>query len=363
MPIRKLDMYIGTRFVKMIASTVGAFVVIFVCVDAFEHFSRWVDKDVGFPTFVRYYFYGLPYIVTLVMPVAILLSSLFLVHSLARRGELTAMTCAGVSVPRTFLPMIVTGLLASILVMVVGDSTVSEGKYRQSMVKRVEIDRRDPVDYTRRSAFSYHTLGGLFMEIGYYDGHSATMTGVTILELDDSSRITSRLDAARMWYEDSLWRASGATRRDFGPGGEVIVLSAPDMIVEGLSETPEDFSARPKAPQEMSFFELTEYISRVESAGGDTRGDRVELWLKLFFPLSNLIMVLVGAPLAARNPRSGKTAGFGLAILLAFLFFSLVRFGQTLGHKGALEPLLAAGLADVFFIAVGLFLIFRPQTS
>lgn len=363
MLVRKLDMYVGSRFAGMIASTVGAFVVIFVCVDAFEHFSRWVDKDVGLPTFARYYFYGLPYIVTLVMPVAILLSSLFLVHSLARRSELTAMTCAGISVPRTFLPMIVTGFAASLLVMFLGDSIVSEGQYRQSVVKRVEIDRRDPVDFTRRSMFSYHTLGGLFMEIGYFDGSTATMTDVTILDLDDSSRVVSRLDAGRMWYEGGVWRASEATRRDFGPGGEIVVEQAGNLIIEGLPETPGDFMSRPKAPQEMSFLELLEYIRRVESAGGDTRGDRVELWLKLFFPLSNLIMVMVGAPLATRNPRSGKTAGFGLAILLAFVFFSLVRFGQTLGHKGALEPILAAGLSDVFFIAVGLFLLFRPQTS
>lgn len=363
MLIRKLDIYVGARFVKMIASTVGAFVVIFVCVDAFEHFSRWVDKDVGLPTFARYYFYGLPYIVTLVMPVAILLSSLFLVHSLARRSELVAMTCAGISVPRTFLPMMVTGFAASLLVMVLGDSIVSEGQYRQSVVKRVEIDRRDPVDFTRRSAFSYHTLGGLFMEIGYFDGSTGSMTDVIIFDMDDSSRVSTRLDASRMWFEDGVWRASGSVRRDFGPGGEIVTMQADTVTIQGISETPGDFAARPKAPQEMSFFELSDYIGRVESAGGDTRGDLVELWLKIFFPLSNLIMVLVGAPLAARNPRSGKTAGFGLAILLAFMFFSLVRFGQTLGHKGALEPILAAGLADVFFIAVGLALLFRPSTS
>ena len=89
----------------------------------------------------------------------------------------------------------------------------------------------------------------------------------------------------------------------------------------------------------------------------------MELYLKLLFPLSNLIMVLVGAPLALRNSRAGKASGIGLAILLAFIFFSLLRFGQTLGHNGALPPLVAAGLADVVFILIGFLLLARVSRT
>jgi lipopolysaccharide export system permease protein len=361
--VRRLDLYVGGRFASMIASAVGAFVVVFICVDAFEHFSRWVDRDIGIGTFARYYMYGLPYIVVLVMPVAVLLSSLFLVHSLARRSELVAMTCAGVSVQRTFAPLLAVGLAASVLVMVLGDSIVSEGMYRQSVVKRVEIEGHEPVDYSRRGAFSYRTLDGSFLEIGYFDGRTGVITGVSMFRLDDSSRVAQRIDAGSMSAGDGGWTARGVTVRSFGPGGAISVERADSIPVPWLRETPLDFAARPQAPQEMSFLELAGYIRRVEAAGGDTRGDLVELWLKLFYPLSNFIMVLVGAPLATRNPRSGKAAGFGLAILLAFLFFSLLRFGQTLGHKGALDPVLAAGLADGFFILVGAGLLFRPATS
>jgi lipopolysaccharide export LptBFGC system permease protein LptF len=51
----------------------------------------------------------------------------------------------------------------------------------------------------------------------------------------------------------------------------------------------------------------------------------------------------------------------GIAIFLAFLFFSLLRFGQTLGHKGAIPPLAAASLADVTFIGIGMFLLWRTS--
>ncbi len=361
--IRKLDAYVAGSFVRMVAFAVAAFVVVFVSVDSLEHMSRWIDKRVEFVTFLKYYFYGLPYIVVLVMPVALLLCSLFLVYTLARRNELMAMTCSGVSVPRTYLPLLVVGLAASLVEMVLGDFVVPEALYRQSVVRRVEIDGHEPTDYSLRTSFSFKTLDGAMMDIGYFDGRRETMRSVTILWLDDGMKLARRLDAERLDYRDGEWIAFGAEVREIGPSGAVILTAADSMPLPVLEETPADFATRPRAPSEMNFLELSRYIGRVESAGGDTREDKVELWLKFFFPLSNFIMVLVGAPLAARNPRSGKTMSLGLAILLAFVFFSLLRLGQTLGHKGTLSPVIAAGLADAVFIAIGVWLMFRPSTS
>ena len=360
--IRKLDLYVGLRFLRMVGMAIASFVVIFVTVDAFEHFSQWVDRDVTAVTFLRYYFYGLPYVVVLVMPVALLLSSLFLVGSLARRNEFVAMRAVGIGIPRIFLPLLVVGLLASVFVLVVGDFVVPEATHRQVVVKRVEIDGRDPVDYARRSNFAYRTLGGAIVEIGYYDGSTATMRNAAIEWVDDSTSLYRKVSASTIAYtEDGTWTAFEAVERRFGPGGSEIYLEHDTLPLPEITELPLDFSSRQKSPEEMNFFELTSYIERVRNAGGDVRGDLVELYLKIFFPLSNLVMVLVGAPLAARNPRSGKSLNVGLAILLAFIFFSLLRFGQTLGHKGSLDPILAASLADVLFILIGTVLLMRSS--
>jgi lipopolysaccharide export LptBFGC system permease protein LptF len=70
-------------------------------------------------------------------------------------------------------------------------------------------------------------------------------------------------------------------------------------------------------------------------------------------------MVLVGAPLATGNPRSGRSTSLAIAVLLGFIFFSLARFGQTLGHKGALSPILAASLPQLTFILLSIWLFRR----
>ncbi len=115
--MKKLDVYLSIRFIKMIFMAVLSFTVIFVTVNAFDHFSRWVDKNVTAMTFLRYYWYGLPYIVVLVMPIAVLICSLFLVSTMTRNNELTAMRASGVSIPRIFLPLITVGFFISVFTL------------------------------------------------------------------------------------------------------------------------------------------------------------------------------------------------------------------------------------------------------
>ena len=363
MNVRKLDIYLASRFIKMIIVAVSSFIVIFVSVDAFDHFTRWVDKDVSPGIFLEYYFYGLPYIIVLVLPVAVLLSSLFLISSLSRRNELVAMRAAGISIPRIFLPLFLVGALASLFELGVGDFIVSNAIYQQSQVKRVQIDGQEPINYARRSGFAHRSPGGAILDIGFFNGETETLTDVTVEWFDDSSRITRRLDMDRMIWCDTLWTGIGTVDRVFGPSGALVYTTSDSLPLPGITETPKDFGSRQKAPQEMNFIELWNYIQMVDAAGGDSRGDMVEFYLKILFPLSNLIMVMVGAPLALRNPRSGKASSIGLAILLAFIFFSLLRFGQTLGHKGALPPLLAASVAEIVFVALGLFLLTRASRA
>ncbi len=176
---------------------------------------------------------------------------------------------------------------------------------------------------------------------------------------DDSLRVTRRIDAQRLTYINYVWTGITAEERRFSPSGEMSYIMHDTLSLPEIADTPEDFGSRRKSAAEMNIFQLWDHIGRVRIAGGNPTGDLVEFWLTLFFPLSSLIMVLVGAPMATNNPRSGRSTSIGLAVLLGFIFFSLARFGQTLGHKGALSPIVAAALPEVVFILLGIWLFRR----
>jgi lipopolysaccharide export system permease protein len=357
--LKKLDIYLAAKFVRMIIMAVTSFTVVFITVNAFDHFSRWLDKNVTVMTFLRYYYYSLPYIIVLVTPIAVLICSLFLVNSMARNNELTAMRASGVSIPRIFMPLVAVGFIISVGTLAVGDFVMADANYMQAQVKRVEIDGRDPIDYQMRNDFAYKTLDDAIIEIGLFDGRFEVISRGTVEWFDQEMRVRRRIDAQRIAYLDSMWIAVSAEERRFSPTGEMSFVFHDSLPMPEIRDTPLDFGSRKKSAAEMNIFQLREHIERVEQAGGDSSVDRVEFWLTIFFPFSTLIMVLVGAPLATGNPRSGRSTSLAIAVLLGFIFFSLARFGQTLGHKGALSPILAASLPQLTFILLSIWLFRR----
>ena len=87
----------------------------------------------------------------------------------------------------------------------------------------------------------------------------------------------------------------------------------------------------------------------------------VYLHLKLAFPLINFIVVVIGASLANGFRMKGAAVGFGLSVVISFIYYAFMRTGQALGHNGALPPYVAAWLGDLVFGLVGILMFARAQ--
>ncbi len=119
-----------------------------------------------------------------------------------------------------------------------------------------------------------------------------------------------------------------------------------------------------KSSEEMNFTELWDYVKRLKMSGYQAARYEVDLYSKLSFPLSSLLMVLIATPLSLQKVRSGGLGkGIALSVLIAFIYWGLVSVGTALGRSGALPPLEAAWIANVLFASASLFILFRMQKT
>ncbi len=355
--MRILDRYLLWEFLAYLAMGLLAFVGIFVIVDVFEKIDTFVDASASPSLVARFYLSYVPVVVVQILPVAVLLASLLSLGRFARHHELTAMRIAGQSLFRIFQPLFLLALTLSTISFLLGEMVVPEANHRRKQIMDQDIKQR-PVMVTRRQDVRYIGHEGRVFILGSYDTQRAVMRDVVVQEFKEGT-LSRRIDARLGQWRDDHWELQNGYVRTFS--GDSVGTQRFDQLPLVVPERPEEFSKEERDPEVMGFLELRRWIERFKQSGGEARPYVVDMHLKLASPLTNLVTVLIGASLSTRLRRGGIAFGFGLSLIISFIYYTLIRAGQALGHGGELPPLLAAWISNIVFGALGLALLVRAQ--
>ena len=94
----------------------------------------------------------------------------------------------------------------------------------------------------------------------------------------------------------------------------------------------------------------------------ETLGKEVDLYGKIALPLASIIFGIVGAALGINTSRgASRTVGFGMALSIVFAYWVFYRAMWVAGASGSVPPMLAAFLADIVGLTLGLILALRAS--
>ena len=347
--IKILDQYIIRKFVTILFFTILAFIVIFVIIDLIENLDKFLSFDASFRQVFLYYIYYIPYIIILTLPVSMLLSSLFSIGSMAQHNEIIAMKTSSVSLYRILLPVLALAILISILSGFAGETLVPKSYRLRLDIYRYQIKKESRKIKGSRSHIAIQDGNNRQIFMQFYDTSKKRGHRINIIQIEEN-KLIERFDAHFMQWdqENNNWLLINTTRRVLTDTTEII--NKIDTLVYARSNiTPEDLLDIEILPEEMNYSELNRFVDKMLSLGADARRWLVDLYMKISYPLANFIIVLFGAPMAARKRRSGPALGFALALLISFVYFLFLRTGQVLGHKGDLSPWLGAWIGNIVF--------------
>ena len=113
------------------------------------------------------------------------------------------------------------------------------------------------------------------------------------------------------------------------------------------------------SPDEMSYPTLLNTIAAGRASGKRNYEAETELARKYTIPVATLLFALLGVSLGLKPARGGQSERFGVSVALFFLYYVLMRIGQTLGERAALNAFVAMAIPDVVFLALALWLFVR----
>ncbi len=352
------DSYLLKRFLKIFVYSVLAFVVIYITVNVFEEIDNFIDHDAKLFDVARYYLFSIPFVLTYVVPVSLLLGTVFAMGILARRNELTALLASGVSLARVAAPIFAVALFTSAVSVFFNDAVVSRANRTKDDIMHHDIEGRERENPDVKSNFRYLGADGFVYLAETYSHENRALYDVVVQQFDGNT-LERRIDAKNAKWTRGHWVFHNGFVRTFE--GEERVEAFDTLTVPQMKETPDDFVQQEVDEENMTFAELRRYIDRVENSGGTVQKYLVDLHFKLSFPFAGSIFVLIGVALSSGKRKPSIATGFGLTLVVAFVYYAILRVGQTLGHNGVMPAALAAQLGNIIFLIVGLAMLRRAN--
>ena len=355
-----LSRYLTREILKYFGLTLAMVVGIYLAVDFLEKIDNFMEDQIPIPMMVRFFLYKTPFIIAQITPVGLLLAILIVFGLMSKNNEIIALQSGGISIYDLVRPVLLIGVVFSLLLFVVAELVVPVTMDQASRIRRQGTHKKLVV--ASKGTNIWLKGQGTINYIAYYNPKDHSIAGVRLNFFDDQFNLARRIDARRGYFEKDQWVLSGIMEqvRDSETGGYQVHTHT--ELRESIDLVPADLQRVAKKSEEMGFFELRRFVQKVEAEGYDATVYRVDLYAKVAFPAICLMMSLLGTGLAARGKLTeGLPVSITYGLGLAFVYWVVYSFCISLGYSGMLPPLLAAWTANFMFLCVGLLALLQSE--
>jgi lipopolysaccharide export system permease protein len=356
-----LDRYIAKEFFSYFLLLLASFVGLFFTVDFFEKIRMFLSNHASAYQVAAFFFYRLPFMISQIIPVAVLLAALITFSSLSRHSEITAMKASGVSLYRACLPVLAATFVIAVFAFFISESVTPKANQRADDIKYIEIQKKELQGSFKQDQIWYRGTDGIY-NFKWFDPEKNVLKGITINYLDRDFNLTMRIDAERAEWDNDGWTFHNLLITRYQRAGFPTLERKASQKV-ALPEKPDDFKIVQKDADKMGYTELKRYIRKIRDEGYDVTRYLADLHSRISFAFVSLILAVIGISFSLKSERSGGIAlSIGIGIAIGFSYWIVHAFFLSLGRSGALPPLLSAWTANIIFAAAALFLFTRVRT-
>jgi lipopolysaccharide export system permease protein len=355
--MRLLDRYVLSIFLPALGVFTGVFVALYLAIDLAGNLQKFLEiKSVPVLTFIlRYYSCRLPLFFTYLLPAVLVFAPMFTLVKLARNNEILPVAASGTSLRRLALPFLIAAVLAGgimaamdefVLVHLAAEMADTEAiaAAREVTYSAFARDKRTQMD-----ALSYNAaLRRLAprVRIAWFDDAANTILIVTAARCDwDPVALRwVAFEGEVEWPRELVEVPDGKPRTRKEP-------LPPEGRPIDTSITPKAFRKGSSITDRFGFSPLSDLIEDARMNPGDGRR-WAKVHARLSFPLSPLILLLLGLPFVISAHGKSFIKGLIFSFFLALAFYMAYFVGQDMGGSGAL-PHLAGGWVPTVFFGIG----------
>ncbi len=364
-----LERHILREWLKTLALVLVATIGLLLLQEMYDNFRDLLDDGATGRDIAVYYAVRMPGYLTVVLPLALLISLLYSLGQLHRNNEFTAMRAVGLGLFRLTRGIWVVGVLCCGLMWLCNSRVVPWSVEESRRIKdsldfrhQARVNGAEGAGRVGSVAFDNRPDGRLWF-INRFNRFTGKGYGVTVSILDGRRREVTRLLAREAEYHPATrsWTFRDGSEIDFDAAtGEMVrptVFKERDL--RDFHEDPQLMLLIDRNPVDLSFRELRQLMDYLISDGSP----KVTRYALRYYgliadTLGCLIVIGIAIPFAVSGVRVSPVVGVSKAIGLFFAYYLLTNIANTIGGRGLLTPEAAAWLPDLFMAGVaGWFLV------
>ncbi len=357
--MRTTQRYIHGQIYKAVLFVAAGFLLLFAFFDVLNElsFTSRTPVPYGLANSLAYIGLLVPGHAYELLPMAVLIGSIFVMASLAQNSEFTILRTSGLGPWRALRSLLWLGGLFALLTFVAGDYITPR---TEKMAQFYKAQFEGNVTAGRTGAWIKESVAGLDRIVNVQqltpDGQ---MRNVRVFDFDAQGFLAQLRKAESASFAQGSWQlhnvSSSVLTGAFGEQQKVERQNVPSMTLATTIQQ-SMVAAALLNPNRMSTYELWRYISHLKDNNQSARNYEIQFWRKVFYPLSCLVMVMLALPFAYLHFRSANiTTMVFVSEAIGISFFLLNNMFGYIGNMRAWVPWLAAGLPSLFYMAVSLF--------
>ena len=374
-----LDRWIISKLIPILFFAISAFTIVSLSVGVmFDLIRKIVEFGLPITVALKIFFLSLPGFLVLAFPMSVLLTCLLTYGNLSSNSEILALKSLGINNFRIIMPSLSLALFMTLLTFIFNDNLVpisnrlaadimqnsigksiktEKGKYNISFSKYgsiIDTNTNKPIDSATHLTHIFYArrfLNNVMYEVTVVD---LSKKGTKILIAADNGKFVDQLNS---------WEFSNGEMIITNDEGSVSTISF-DNYKYPLDNGPSKLAAIPSDAKNMTISEARKAEEMYAMAGNikESRKMKVRIYEKITLPFSCIVFSLIGSTLGIKqNIRSSKSQGFGLSIILIFLYYLTCFVFSSMGVIGLITPFLSAWIPVFIFLGFGTLLVRRSN--
>ena len=325
-----------------------------------------VRNSAPLPSVAEIFFFTVPVALTYTIPMGVLVGILIGLSRLAADSEVTAMRASGLGV-WTFLRVISIFVVVAWL-LALGNSVYLAPRSLAALGQLQDRLKSSQASFEVQPRVFYEGFPKIILYVQDIKAMSggALWKGVFLADLTDPA--APRISLARQGLLVSqgpetldLHLTDGSTHETDPKNPDQYQIST-FQTTDIPIRIPAAQNSQEHEPTTLGEIKFADLLRSTQTGDPVTRRwHLIEYHRRLALPTACIVLALVGIPLGLSSKKGGKSSGFVLTILLVFLYYSLSLIGVSFAKQGRLSPAAGVWLADLAFLAGGVFLLWQSE--